>query len=209
MICVSISTLDQIGPVIDSGAQFLELRFDLMKVEPSVAYSKFTGAIKTIATCRPGVFSETERVALLKTSMDLGADFIDMEFESSTETVKAIRSHALKSNTELIISYHNFERTPGREKLAQILNQCFQKGGTIAKLATTVDSPADILNLLSLYDLEGRKVLIGMGIHGRITRVLAPYLGSEFSFASPDEGRMTAPGQLTFEHLKAIYTLME
>ena len=36
-----------------------------------------------------------------------------------------------------------------------------------------------------------------MGPAGRATRLLAPLLGSPFTFCSPDEGAATAPGQLT------------
>ena len=40
-------------------------------------------------------------------------------------------------------------------------------------------------------------VVIGMGREGLITRVAAPFLGAEFTFASPGKGKETAPGQLS------------
>jgi len=44
---------------------------------------------------------------------------------------------------------------------------------------------------------------------GRITRVLAPYLGSEFTFAAPSFGEETAPGQLAAGDLMNIFKLVD
>jgi 3-dehydroquinate dehydratase-1 len=109
----------------------------------------------------------------------------------------------------VIVSFHDFKQTPGRNELERILESCMDRGGDIAKIATQVTSRKDIGNLLSLYDFPGRKVVIGMGPLGRITRVMAPYLGAEFTFASMDEGNETAPGQLSFQQLKRIYNVID
>jgi 3-dehydroquinate dehydratase type I len=75
----------------------------------------------------------------------------------------------------------------------------------VAKIATQVNNMQEIMDLLSLYELPGRKVVLGMGSQGRITRVIGPYLGGEFTFASPEPGNETAPGQLCMAELKAIF----
>ena len=49
---------------------------------------------------------------------------------------------------------------------------CYEKGADIAKIATRVNASEDIRNLMSLYDLPGKKVILGMGDLGRITRCL-------------------------------------
>ena len=59
-----------------------------------------------------------------------------------------------------------------------------------------------------MYDLPGKKVVIGMGEMGRITRIMAPYLGAEFTFASPTHGGETAPGQLNYGQLKDLYKVI-
>ena len=48
--------------------------------------------------------------------------------------------------------------------------------------------------------------MIGMGKKGRITRVVAPLVGSPFTFASLIEGRETAEGQID---KAALGSLME
>ena len=65
-------------------------------------------------------------------------------------------------------------------------------------------SPADAARLLSLYTITGRKVVIGMGKAGKITRVAAPFLAGEFTFASSVEGEATAEGQLSYKEMKKI-----
>lgn len=209
MICVSISHMAQISDVLRSGARMIELRLDLIRDDPREIYAKLDGDVRTIATCRPGGVTEEERVNLLKTSMELGASFIDIEIESPEGTMKALRDHAHQCQTELIVSYHNFEVTPVREALVDIFKSCVNRGGSVVKIATRVNSLEDTLNLISLYDLPGKKVVIGMGSMGRITRVLAPYLGAEFTFASTGGGDETAPGQFTSEQLKEIFKAID
>ena len=208
MICVSISHMAQISSVLQSDFELIELRLDLIKEEPRTIYSRITGAVKSVATCRPDGYSEIERITLLKECMDLGASFVDIEVESSESLVKELRGHVKSCGTELIISYHNFEQTPGRQELTRMLNRCYERGGAIAKIATRVNSLKDTRNLISLYDLPGRKVVIGMGEKGRITRVMAPFLGAEFTFASPETGGETAPGQLSVSQLNELYKMI-
>ena len=208
MICVSISHMAQINSVLQSDAEMIELRLDLIKEEPRTIYSRITRAVKSVATCRPDGYSEGERITLLKGCMDLGASFVDIEVESSESLVKELRGHVKSCGTELIISYHNFEQTPPRQELTRMMDRCYECGGTIAKIATRINGLEDIRNLISLYDLPGRKVVIGMGGQGRITRVMAPFLGAEFTFASPESGGETAPGQLSVNQLNELFKVI-
>ncbi len=208
MICVSLSHKSQIPGIIKSGVKLVELRLDLIGEEPAEIYSLFQGNLKTIATYRPGTGSNEERISALKSCMDLGASFVDIEMESDPGFLEILLNHSRLSGCETIISYHNFEATPGREELCTILDQCYRQGGVIAKIATLVNSDEDIINLFSLYKNPGRKVVLGMGTRGRITRVVAPYLGAEFTFASTGTGGETAPGQFTVQQLKEIYKII-
>ena len=209
MICVSVSHISQIGEVLRSGARLIELRLDLIRNDPREIYSRLSSDVMTIATCRPGGVSEEERVHLLKTCMDLGASFVDIEIESPDGTIKSLLDYGHKCHTALIVSYHNYEVTPERNALVDIYNSCGKKGGSVVKIATRVNSLEDTLNLITLYDLPGKKVVIGMGSMGRITRVLAPYLGAEFTFASSGGGEETAPGQFTSKQLKEIFKAID
>ncbi len=208
MICVSIAHISQINRVLQSDVALVELRLDLIKEDPQKIYSLLSAEVKSVATCRPDGYHEAERIELIKECIDLGASYVDIEVESSPSFVKEITNHAKRSETEVIVSYHNFKLTPVRPDLIQMVTRCYDRGGNIAKIATRVNSMEDTRNLFSLYDLPGRKVVIGMGREGRISRIMAPYLGAEFTFASLEPGGETAPGQLSVKQLNEIYKVI-
>lgn len=208
MICVSIAHTAQIAEVLQTHVGLIELRLDLIRKDPRELYAQIPAEVKTIATCRPGVYTEEERIVLLKTSMDLGASFIDIEIDSPQKTLSKLFDHTQNCASDVIVSYHNFEFTPDRVELVKVLNSSYELGGVIAKIATKVNSMDDTRNLLSLYDIAGRKVVIGMGNMGRILRIMAPYVGAEFTFAASDQGGETAPGQLSVGQLNELYKVI-
>jgi len=79
--------------------------------------------------------------------------------------------------------------------MLQIVALCFESGGDIAKIACKVNSERDNARLLGLLDSGRDVIVIGMGEKGRITRIVAPLLGSPFTYAAPARGRETADGQ--------------
>lgn len=209
MICVSVAHISGLDQAIKSGAGLIELRLDLIREPPSKLFPLLPKAVETIVTCRSGVYRDSERVELLKAGMKLGATYVDIEIETSAEDMELLNSAAEQAGTSVIISYHNFKRTVDREDLESVMIACYEKGGEIAKIATRVNAPEDIRNLLSLYYLPGKKVILGMGPKGRITRVMGPYLGAEFTFASTGAGGETAPGQLTVKQLNELYKVID
>lgn len=208
MICVSISHREQITGVLNSGADLIELRLDLMGQRPDQIFPGIPEGVRTVVTCRPGEFSQEERAGMFVTAIRLGASYVDLEVESEDEFARRVSDAARAEGCQVIYSYHNFESTPGKEELQNILTQCFERGGDVAKIATAVRSGEDVTNLFSLFSLPGRKVVLGMGEQGRITRVAGPYLGGEFTFASPGDGQETAPGQLSLSQLQTIYKMI-
>jgi len=209
MICVSVSHSDQLLKAAESGAGMLELRLDLIGEKPEKLFSLIPPDLPVVVTCRPGIFSEEERLSLLKKGLELGAAYVDVETESSSQFIGDVKASAERYGKKLILSYHNFERTPGLEDLESVMIACFEKGGDVAKIATQVHGYDDLLTLLSLYKIPGQKVILGMGSQGRILRVLAPYLGGAFTFASLEEGKETAPGQLSFQEMKEIFKVLD
>jgi 3-dehydroquinate dehydratase-1 len=189
--------------------ELVELRLDLIGSEPEEIYSLVPSGWKTIATCRPEHVDEQKRIRWLTSSMELGAHYIDIELESTGEYISVLKSHANRSGTQLILSYHNFEETPGHDMLAEKMKSCFERGGDIAKIATAVHSTDDLLRLIRLYEVPGPKVVIGIGEMGRILRLIAPYLGAEFTFASPGKGKETAPGQMDLGRLLDMYKTID
>ncbi len=205
MICVSISDPLQLPPVLEAGAELLELRLDLMGSLPRNFYEQVPGNVGFVATCRPESHSIQERIRMLSEAIESGASYVDLELDSPDLYTEGLIKLAGDHACEVIFSHHDFNSTPEQEELEEILDTCYERGAHVAKIATKVNSTAEAIRLLALYGLPGRKVVLGMGDEGRITRVAGPLLGGEFTFAAPGNGRKTAPGQLDFNGLKSIY----
>ena len=202
MICVSIGEQD-INKCISylNRVEIAEIRLDLTGFNTEEIERIFSTKKKLIATCRPGKYNDKERTNLLHTAIKAGASFVDIEYESSDQYRNDLMKFAHQSHSEVIISYHNFDYTPPLHELEKIMNDCFKMGGDVAKIATMVNVNRDNSKILSLYKAPGRLVAIGMGELGKISRIIAPFLGAEFTFASLDEGDSTAPGQIKYTKL--------
>jgi 3-dehydroquinate dehydratase-1 len=178
-------------------------------------FSQASMGKKLIATCRKaggngeGAISEGNRERLLVAAIEAGAAYVDLELEMGEGMRGRIMDAARKAGCEVIVSFHDFGGTPSAEELERIVDDCFAKGADIAKVACMVESDKDIARLLGLLGSGKRLVVIGMGEKGEKTRVLAPLLGAEFTFASLGEGKETAPGQIGKGELEGIIRLME
>ena len=145
---------------------------------------------------------------MLSEAIEAGAAYVDLEQDSPETFLQPMIELAARFSCAVILSHHDFDGTPEAGELEEILDSCYERGGDVAKIATRVDNRQEAIRLLSLYRLPGRKVILGMGDEGRITRVAAPLLGGEFTFAAPGRGGETAPGQLDFDQLQTIYSLL-
>ena len=151
-----------------------------------------------IATCSPGVFPDDHRKMLLLEAIRAGAAFVDVEVDAPTGYREEIMGCAKSGGCAIIVSFHDYARTPGREELASTVSACFSMGADIAKIACMVLNDADNARLLGLLDDARKIVVVGMGEMGRITRIAAPLLGSPFTLrmlrrwaGKPPTGRST------------------
>ena len=205
MICVAISepdiskclrTLDKV--------EMAEIRLDLTGFTTREITRVFSHPTTTIATCRPGTAGDKKQLAKLKAAMQAGARYVDIEIDAGIKQVEEVKAFAHKCKCTLIVSYHNFNETPGLRELNRIADTCFESGADVAKIATMVKSNTDNAKILSLYSIQRPLVALGMGPMGKITRIMAPFLGAEFTFASMDDGEPTAPGQISYSILKGL-----
>ncbi len=206
MICVSISDKDlKKCLAILEKVEMAEIRIDLAEFSNEEIKEVFSKGKKLIATCRPGKIKDHERVEMLKIAIESGATYVDIEYEATAEYKSDIIDFAHKHQCDVIISYHNYDKTPELDELENIVNQCYTQGADLAKVATHVNVNRDNSKILSLYKAPGRLVAIGMGDLGRISRIVAPFLGAEFTYASVEDGSATAPGQINYERLNQFF----
>ncbi len=192
------------------GADLVEVRLDLLPKEPLriIREVREATALPIIATNRMasegGRFrgEEEERIEILAEA-SAWADLVDVE-------LLAKRRDRLLEMVErpVIISYHDFEGMPSVAASRSILEEIFDAGADIAKLALTPSTLEDCLDLLKLLlETEGPISLMGMGDFGRHLRAVAPIYGSVLTYGYI--GSATAPGQIPVKGLReALDVLM-
>lgn len=140
---------------------------------------------------------EEYRQALLQ-----GARWADVEWKSGLAPL--LETFA----DRLVLSLHDFGGTP-REILRSVREMARVPCGVI-KVAAQVNRTEDLEALAAcacwLKQQEKKFVIAGMGEDGKPLRVLAPRLGSEWTYAALDQA--TASGQLTEDDLE-LYRLRD
>jgi 3-dehydroquinate dehydratase I len=209
MICVSIAEEGLEACLAElKDIPFAEIRLDLTHLTLSEIKQLFSRHPALIATCRKNSLSDEERKDMLLTAIDSGAAYVDVEVESDPSYLEEIIGFAQVHTCQVIISYHNFDKTPEKSRLAAMVDKCFSLGGEMAKIACLVQSERDGARLLGLLDDNRKIIVIGMGDKGKVVRYASPLLGSPFTFASSGQGRETAPGQIDRKTLSAIVDML-
>lgn len=214
MICVPIkaSSLAEIVRKVSKAnkvADLIELRLDYY---PEVSLEKLFAACKkpVIATCRNqkdgGKFkgSEKKRLELLQKVLKYKPSYIDVELSTDEIFLKTLKKE--KGGTKIIISWHNFDTTPTIKELKKLVIKAKRLKPNLIKIVSWVNSFNNVLTLFEcqkyLCNKKFKSIVLGMGRKGIVTRVLAPILGSEWTYASLVTGQETAPGQLSVNDLR-------
>ncbi|MBT3208022.1 MAG: type I 3-dehydroquinate dehydratase [Bacteroidetes bacterium] len=206
MLCVTIAerNFESCLSVIKNDKLY-EIRLDKIILSNEEIEKLFKLPVMTIATCKTGgFFSNEECLNRLKIAIGTGAKYVDVEYESSENYRLELIELAKKNNCSIIISYHNFQQTPSTSELNEIATNCFKLGADIVKISTMINSNADNAKILSLYERTEKIISFGMGDKGKITRIIAPLLGAEFTYAAVSSSKTIAPGQLGKEEMLAV-----
>jgi len=210
-ICVSVAG-KTVGRAIDIArhsealADVVEIRLDSLS-RPEVEPFKKNLTRPLLFTNRPtwegGLFkgSEGERIALLLKAIESDCALVDLELKTTGELRAELLDVLLEHpQTGLIISWHDFSGTPSGDELSGILQQQIESGAHIGKIVTTANDYNDVLRVLNLQAIakENNFPLIAfcMGQVGMISRLATLKLGGYMTYASPDGGDETAPGQM-------------
>ncbi|MGV8059195.1 MAG: shikimate dehydrogenase [Smithellaceae bacterium] len=215
-------------------ADALELRMDLIadgslpeligaarrssnNVQIIVTYRKKEEAAQDLKSLDIGTDTEDQKdkkMAMLKQAIELGADYIDIELSEGSAAIEAIKAHCerMGGTTGIIVSYHNFIMTPSVVRLKKIFHQCREFNPAVVKIVTFAGGPEDNLKVLGLipYARKQRQNIIAlcMGDAGRISRIMASYLGNFLSFAALEREAQSAPGQFTVSEIRQINKLI-
>lgn len=158
---------------------------------------------------------EQERVTLLMEAVALGADYVDLEMGTKPPLIGQLKEKiiTLQTGTQLILSYHNHEKTPGLNDLKKKLEEGKKAGADIVKIVPFAREVADNLRVLELIPYAQKKrikvIAFCMGEKGRLSRIMAPWLGSYLTYASWSKGMEAASGQMTVKELKYVFRLLD
>ncbi|MEW5975863.1 MAG: shikimate dehydrogenase [Acidobacteriota bacterium] len=135
--------------------------------------------------------------------------FVDLEIETVEAGLHGDLSRLRRPSTQIIVSYHNFQETP--ENLEGIYRRLVSVQPDVVKLAAQAHRFSDnkrMLDVIAKARAEGRPIIaLTMGETGLCTRILGPRLGALLTYGSLEEGKETAPGQISVHELEALYGL--
>ncbi len=141
------------------------------------------------------------------------ADFIDIEAFDAPGQVDEERIYrflhlAHENGIRVLLSNHDFEKTPELEELLTRFFVMQDLGGDMMKLAVMPGSEEDVFSLLEVATLmrdtyaEIPFIAVSMGQLGASTRICGGEFGSVITFAA-GVCEASAPGQMDAETLKA------
>lgn len=195
-------------------SEYAEIRFDFLRPEavPEALQLVKKHLRRCVCTLRPkaegGRFrgNEAERASILKLIAEYSPYLIDIEYSTLSKN-KELLNYVRKTGTPILVSWHDFRKTPPFSRLAEKL-QRMKKISKHVKIVTTASSVVDTTTVLSLYRKQNSNlVAFAMGDFGRISRILCLYLGSPYTYVSL--GRPVAPGQFSLDEVKSLFALQK
>jgi 3-dehydroquinate dehydratase I len=197
-------------------SDYVELRLDFLKpVQIPYCLNLVKKHLRRcICTLRPksegGKFSgnENERILILKLIAEFDPYLLDVEYNTLKNKIELFRFFKTRK-TNLLVSWHDFHKTPSRESLKKMARKMSKFSKNI-KIVTTAKAIGDTIKILTLYrELQPSTNLIAfaMGDYGRMSRILCTKLGSPFTYTSL--GKPIAPGQFSLDEMKSIIDLQK
>ncbi|MFA6016910.1 MAG: type I 3-dehydroquinate dehydratase [Patescibacteria group bacterium] len=195
-----LNNLDQVQEISD----MVELRVDEIKNLTGKDLRLIKGKTK-----KEAILTSRKKEIILK-AFEIGFDYVDIDLEI-LEKEPTFAKAIVGKKTKIILSFHNFIKTPEIKELTFIVNCMRDLKVEVIKIATMINNDQDIKNLFKILlskKKDEKMIMVGMGEKGQITRILGPLLGSFLTFASTEYGE-SAPGQIDINEMKRNYKLLD
>ena len=231
-ICVPViahtyTELEQTLKTLEGGSfDLVEFRADFYFEEESRALSAIRRAaggrpiLYTIRTKEEGgeieISDDQYRERILEACVM--ADIVDIQLSRLHERPGNPQLHSdlvrklHEMGVKVLLSWHDFDRTPKKEYLLEKLCGMQDEGCDIAKISVMPNSRQDVLTLMEasveMLERHARRpfVTMSMGTIGKITRVAGTFTGSCITFGTA--GMMSAPGQVPSDSLRQILKVL-
>lgn len=139
-------------------------------------------------------------------------DIVDVELFNAEEDVKGLIEAAHAKNVFVIISNHDFDKTPSKEEIVCRLRKAQELGADLPKIAVMPTNTRDVLTLLdatnTMNEQYADRPIITMSMAGKgvISRLAGEVFGSALTFGAAKKA--SAPGQVNVEELRKVITLL-
>jgi 3-dehydroquinate dehydratase-1 len=139
-------------------------------------------------------------------------DLVDYEMENAPDDVARVRASTRERGLPLVLSFHDFERTPPADELLACFAKAQDLGANIAKVAVMPRSLHDVHALLGATlraseSLSIPVISMSMGGLGALTRLCGGVFGSALTFAVGSAP--SAPGQIPIEDVRAAVAVLQ
>ena len=133
-------------------------------------------------------------------------DLIDYELSNAAQDLARLRAVSAAQGVAMVMSFHDFQRTPDADTLVGKFVAAEGLGADIAKVAVMPQNPQDVLTLLDATWRASQSVAVplismSMGGLGAMSRIFGWQYGSAATFAVGKSS--SAPGQIAVEDLRA------
>lgn len=152
-------------------------------------------------------------LALNQIFVDSGcADMIDVELFTGDAEVQRLVTYAHQRNVRVVMSNHDFAKTPAGEEIIQRLRRMQTLDADIVKIAVMPQSKRDLLTLLSAtldmheHYADRPVITMSMAKEGLISRLAGEVFGSAATFGAVK--KVSAPGQISVQNLRTVLTLL-
>jgi 3-dehydroquinate dehydratase I len=217
-ICVSIAAenpenlREKINKAFSYGANYIEIRFDFLNLSDmeqtlKIAENVRAKAIFTLRTSTEGgkfKGDNNDRMMWLEKLSIAKPMLVDIEYNTIKDN-DDLANYLKKQKIPTLVSWHDFEKTPPKAQLTDMLKKMRIYSNHI-KIVTTAINIIDALRILDLYEnaTESNLIAFSMGEAGIISRIMCPIIGrSPFTYAALEKS--IAPGQLTIKQMRNIY----
>ncbi|SNS81295.1 3-dehydroquinate dehydratase [Anaerovirgula multivorans] len=139
-------------------------------------------------------------------------DLVDIELINGADLIKEVLQQAHENHVKVIVSNHDFRKTPSKETIVERLVKAQEYGADIAKIAVMPTNERDVLTLLEatleVKEKAANIPLITMSMSGKgvISRIAGGIFGSAVTFAAGKEA--SAPGQIAISRLRQAIDIL-
>ncbi len=139
-------------------------------------------------------------------------DLVDVELFLGDCVSREVIDYAHQYGVYVVMSNHDFEKTPKQEVLVERLKKMRELGADVPKIAAMPTSPRDVLNLLSATNeyvenyADCPIISMSMAWLGGISRIAGEFFGSALTFAAAKH--VSAPGQMSVNDVNYILKVL-